>query len=304
MKKKLLITGAVGFLGGSFYDFISSKKSFDIFGVDIKNKPSDNKCFDCDLCDQEQIKNVLLDINPDYIFHFAGARPQKRDVFLESNFLTTKSLFEAILKIENYIPRVIIPGSAAEYGVVNQSERGIDEQVKPCPTSGYGFIKSMETELSLFYGRQGIDVVVGRIFNVIGKGVPADLCVGGFCEQIVSIEKNNSKNEIDTFNLDSIRDFLDVDDVCSALLAIAENGESGEIYNICSGSGLLIRDVLARLVKFSISKDICINEKTDRYRSVVNSVGSNVKLQKLTGWKPAVSIETSLKNTLEYYRSG
>lgn len=303
MRKKILITGCSGFLGKSVHDFLSKKKAFAVFGVDIKGKASKNSYFTCDLSNQKEIRSILIDLKPDYIFHLAGGRGQlDNDALFKAIFLTTKCLLGAVLSIDNYNPRVIIPGSAAEYGDLIQAKGKIDEKTLSGPNSWYGLVKLMQTNLALFYVTQGVDVVIGRIFNVLGKRTPLDLSIGRFAEQIVSVEKTKIKRVINTYNLSSIRDFLDIDDVCSALFAVAKKGEAGQIYNICSGSGLSIRDVLARLLKLSEVKNIFINEKVECVGSIRKSVGSNAKLKKATGWKPKVNIEESLTNTIKYYR--
>lgn len=298
----MLITGASGFLGGAFQSFLSHNKSFEIFSVDIKCISTKKRNFDCDLCNKEKVRSILLNIRPDYIFHFAGGRVQQEDVLLKTNFLTTKVLFNAILSIADYKPRVIIPGSAAEYGTMGRTKSRMEERANAQPNSWYGFVKLIQTNLALFYAAQGVDVVIGRIFNISGKGAPPDLCVGRFAEQIILIEKSKGRKEIATFNLNSVRDFLDINDVCCALLAIAKKGKTGEIYNICSGAGLSIRDLLTMLLQYSKAKDISVNEKVECFGSIHKSIGSNAKVRKATGWQPDISMEKSLKDTLKYYR--
>lgn len=302
MKKKLLVTGVSGFLGRSFQNFLSREKSSEVFGVDIKCEPSDERNFRCDLCSQKEITDVLLNVRPDIIYHFAGGRARNEEVLLKTIFLTTKILFNAILSIEGFKPRVVIPGSSAEYGTLSRAEKKIDERADTKPSSWYGFVKLMQTNVALFYADQGVDVVIGRIFNILGEGVPSDLCVGRFAEQIVSIERGEEERTINTLSLNSVRDFLDIEDVCRALLAIAKNGKSGEIYNICSGSGLSIKDLLARLIQYSGVTDILINEKAGHSESIFKSIGSTTKIKRTVMWQPKINIEKSLKDTLEYYR--
>jgi len=302
MKKKLLVTGSSGFLGRSFRDFLSRENEFDVFGVDLKCESSDNRNICCDLSNQKKITDILSDIRPDAIYHFAGGRVQEEEVLLKTSFTTTRLLFNALLSIEGFKPRVIIPGSSAEYGTMNGARNKIDEKSDNRPNSWYGFVKLMQTNLALFYANQGVDVVIGRIFNILGKGVPSDLCAGKFAEQIASIERDEGAKTINTFSLNSIRDFLDIEDVCCALLAVAKKGKSGEIYNICSGSGLSIRKLLTRLLQYSEKKDILINEKTEQCGSIFESIGSNAKIKSEVMWQPKINIEKSLKDTLEYYR--
>jgi dTDP-4-dehydrorhamnose reductase len=74
MRKKVLITGASGFLGGAIQSFLSHNKSFEIFSVDVKCISTKKRNFDCDLCNKEKVRSILLSIRPDYIFHLSSQR--------------------------------------------------------------------------------------------------------------------------------------------------------------------------------------------------------------------------------------
>ena len=303
MKKRILITGAYGFLGNALWEFLEEKNlEFDIWGIAKNGKKSPKKIILCDINRSQKLLSVLSWLKPALIFHFAGGRkPNDREIFA-SNFLTTKSLFETVLKIKNYHPRIIIPGTAAEYGCVRSTEGLIDECVPAHPASWYGFVKFMQTSLGLMFAQKGLLVTVARMFNILGPGVPPTLAIGKFAKDIVLMEKNAKPRTLHTKNLDGRRDFLDIRDVCEALVAVAKYGQSGEIYNICSGKSFRIRELLEQLLSFSTIQGITIKEDKHSSSQSHDIIGSNRKIKKITSWHPKISMKKSIEETLHYYR--
>ena len=110
------------------------------------------------------------------------------------------------------------------------------------------------------FAREGMDVVIARIFNVMGRAVTVNLSIGKFAFELASIKKHRKRPVLYTKSLDMKRDFLDINDVCEYLLAIAFCGEQGEIYNICRGKPYKIRGLLNKLIGISGIKDIRIIE--------------------------------------------
>ncbi|HPN88765.1 MAG TPA: NAD-dependent epimerase/dehydratase family protein [Candidatus Omnitrophota bacterium] len=303
MKKRILIAGVSGFLGSGLYRRALQEKDLEVFGVDLKKREKNNKFYSCNVCDEKKVKTLLSKLRPDYIFHLIGASLTDSVQLFHANLLSTRSLLNAILQIKNYHPRVIIPGSAAEYGVVKNKDLPIKETQKIQPISVYGFAKHMQTSLGLSYVPKGIDVVIARIFNVSGFGMPANLSLGRFAKEIVSLERKNGKNFLYTKDLSAQRDFVDIKDVGSALLLLAKRGKTGAIYHVCSSRAFKMRNLLKKLLKLSSCKNISIKEEKEDLSKSFDSVGCNQKIKKEIGWTRQVVIEDSLKDVLEYYRS-
>lgn len=301
--KTVLITGASGFLGNALWQHLEScYHDYKIFGVDVRRSSRKKKLIVCDLKNPAKVKSMLSRIRPQVIFHFAGGRNGDRRNLLDENFRTTQTLFESVAKIKSYVPRIIIPGSAAEYGRTPKGIKRLHENILPRPASWYGLVKHLQTSLSLMYARRGSDVVVARIFNVAGYGTPAGLVIGKFAQEIVEMEKDNQVRMITTGDLSGQRDFVDVSDVGSALSAIAERGTTGQIYNVCSGKPYRIRELLKKLISYSTVRNISFKEEGGPVSDSFDAIGSPKALESKTGWSPKVSLEQSLLNTLEYYR--
>ncbi len=300
MSKRILITGAQGFLAKAMVSYLSLHvRESQIIQMVRNHQLVAGNCYACDFEDQLKLDSFLREQNPDLIFHFAGGRYPDNDATFHANVTTTRLLLAALARTNLHHCRVILPGSAAEYG--NLAVMHITEDSLPQPLSWYGLVKLMQTQLGLYAARDGQDVVVARMFNILGAGTPASLAMGMFAKQIVAIEQG-SQPSITTKNLDGYRDFLDIDDVCAGLWDIARQGTKGEVYNLCSMQAVTIGDLLRQMLSLSTVSGIEILENRHDASASFNVIGSCQKLQQLSGWRPMVSITQSLENTLASYR--
>ena len=105
-------------------------------------------------------------------------------------------------------------------------------------------------------------------------------------------------------NLEAVRDFTDVRDMVKGYNLALEEGVPGERYNICSGKGYKIKEVLDMLLKMT-DKDIKIEKDPtrDRPSDVPILIGDNSKFRKQTGWKPEIAFEKTLRDLLDYWRN-
>jgi len=302
--KRILITGVSGFIGNSLKEFIEeSVPFFEVYGVDISLSKPTERYFKRDLNDRRALRDIVKRVSPHYIFHLAGlTNKEDPHKLLSANIFSTYNLLDSLLDLKNIKTRIIVPGSAAEYGRVSQKNMPVKETCSLKPINFYGYIKMYQTLLALSFCKKGLDVVVGRIFNIIGWGSPKKLVIGNFACQIALIEKGRKRGKIESKDLNSKRDFLDIQDVCSALVAIAKKGKRGEIYNICSGKSQKIREMLDGLMKISNCRKHTTKFSPKSSSEVKGIRGSNKKIRKDTGWIPKVKITESLNSTLNYYR--
>jgi GDP-4-dehydro-6-deoxy-D-mannose reductase len=302
MSKRILITGVSGFIGLALAAHLCSRKKYKVLGVDVKaSRMSGVRFTKIDLLDRKAFALFLRREKPQVIFHLAGGRFADVQAMYISNVMTTAALFETIACVKGYHPRVVVMGSAAEYGACS-GPRLITEEMPGRIDSDYGALKLLQTTIALYFSRVGEDVVVARLFNVLGPGLPVHTAGGKFARDIVMAERGLGPSVISTGDLRGIRDFLDIRDVCSALLLLAERGRSGEIYNICSQRGVVMKDLLRQMIALSGKTGLEHHQVRRRSAGVLSSVGLCAKLKKDTAWRPRYTFRQSLKATLDHYR--
>ncbi len=244
---------------------------------------------------------MVREIRPDYIINLVGTfRSEDAESIYRSNVLSVTSILEAARK---YSPRakIITSGSAAEYGRVDSSRMPITEETPSLPVMLYGLSKQMATQAALYYARvHSMCVMVVRPFQIIGNGVSDRTAPGAFAKQLKMLLAEGKK-VIQTGNLESSRDFIDVHDVVKAIWMLCEKPMPGEIFNLCSGSPVCIRDLLEMMIKESGAQlKVEIDPVRLRGKADVSQIyGSYQKLHRHCGWCPTISLRESVKMMLD-----
>ena len=173
------------------------------------------------------------------------------------------------------------------------------------PMSPYSVSKIAQDYLGLtYYLSYGLKTIRVRHFNHIGPRQSQHFVVASFAKQIAEIEKGQKKPILSVGNIETKRDFTNVKDMVRAYGLAIEKGEAGEVYNIGSGMSYKISDILNILISMSRVKiKIEKNESLMRPGDNPELVCDSSKFVKLTKWKPEISIQTTLKDTLDYWRS-
>jgi GDP-4-dehydro-6-deoxy-D-mannose reductase len=211
------------------------------------------------------------------------------------NCSITQNILEICHQNSLFPDKILLIGSAAEYGIPKQLP--IEENDELNPVNLYGLSKVIQTNIGKYYfNNYGLNISFARTFNILGQHLSKHLVFGSFVSKI-----KDAKN-IDTIevgNLNSRRDFLDVIDVINAYWKIIQHGKPGEIYNVCAGNSHKIGDLLQYLIKLS-NKSISpiINTKYLKTFDVKDIYGDNQKLINHTNWKSIIPIKESLKKML------
>lgn len=300
--KTILITGSNGFIGDRLTAILSDTfPEVTIKGVDRFSCSNRPETYIVNLLEPEPTFRIIEQIRPDYIFHLAGVIYTRdwEELYL-GNVKTTLNILEGIKKAG--IPcRIVIPGSAAEYGRVAVADLPLNEKQIPNPIVPYGVSKVWQTTVAKYYASVGIDVVIGRMFNVIGPGAPEGLSVGAFTSQLGKIKRGELLPKICVGNLEPKRDFIDIVDACRGLVSVAERGRRGEVYNICSGNSISMREILHMMIGCTGLKiSVCIDPSRLKTDDIADIFGDNTKITMETEWHPTVSIESSIKEMLQY----
>lgn len=222
---------------------------------------------------------------------------------LMTNIVGQVNLLE-VIRIEGIDCSVHIAGSSEEYGLVYPEEIPIKETNPLRPLSPYGVSKVAQDFLGFQYFKSyGLKIVRTRAFNHTGPRRGEVFVTSNFSKQIAEIEKGKKEPIIYVGNLEAVRDFTDVRDVVKAYHLALTKGEIGEVYNICSGEGYKIREVLDILRSLTKQK-ITIKPDPQRMRpsDVELLVGDPSKFISKTGWKRTYSFQKTLEDLLNYWR--
>jgi len=243
----ILVTGASGFVGRHLLDYLKKYPDSNCTGLARTSSNEDNNLA-CNLSDLTQIDNVIKRLKPGLIFHTAGSFSNHFETDLESNVVCTKNILESI---KEYSPasRIVLMGSAAEYGEIKNEENPVAEDHPLNPISIYGWSKAAHTQLAQLYSKTyGLDIVIARTFNLLGKGMSDRLFIGRIEKQIQSIRSGESQR-ISVGNLDAERDYIDINEACVLYDKIARKGKAGEVYNVGSGKAISMRTLLKNLLQ-------------------------------------------------------
>jgi GDP-4-dehydro-6-deoxy-D-mannose reductase len=310
--ERVLVTGADGFVAAHLIAELAGELFCEITGVGLKASPSID--FDCleyallDITEYEPLKDLLEEFKPDAVFHLA-ALPSVALSWEDPwstyrvNVLGQVNLMEAIRRL-GLETSVHIACSSEEYGKVPPEGMPMTEGMPFNPCSHYAVSKVAQEVLGLMY-HQAFDwrVIVTRGFNQAGPGQSSDFVISSFARQIAEIEAGLCEPVMMVGNLEARRDFMDVRDTVRAYRMVMEKGKAGASYNVCSGRALAVSDVLDKLLEIS-GAEITVQRDPVRQRpsDIPLLLGDNTKLREETGWEPIIDLETTLSDTLDYWR--
>ncbi len=302
---RALVTGASGFVGRYLVGALR-RDGIVVFACGGPRDASD-EYFPIDLTDPQTIAAALDAARPTVIFHLAAQAfvPESLASPIETyeiNAIGTAHLAQAVRAFDRSA-RIVFASSAEVYGARDESDYPLRESLDLRPANPYGASKAAAEAILLAESRSfGTDVVIARAFNHIGPGQNQRFVVASLAAQLARIA-DGGPPQLLVGNLNAARDFLDVRDVVAAYVALAHEGERGEVYNVCGGGAVTIRDVLRELIAIA-RVPVEVREDPNRMRSseIPLSVGSPEKLRTRTGWTRQVPLVRSLRETYEASR--
>jgi len=214
----------------------------------------------------------------------------------------TVGLLEALGQLSGSHARVLFCSSGGVYGQVPEDLLPIREDVPTRPADLYGVSKlAAEQACQILGKRYGIPVTYARLFNLVGPGQDERHVCGRFAAQAVAISLGLQPPQVETADLQTTRDFIDVRDCALAILLLAANGAPGETYNVASGEETTIASILNTILEQAgLSERVSICSSGGSSQDVRRQYASTARLSGL-GFRPGRSIADSLRDLLNYY---
>lgn len=304
---RVLVTGAGGFVGRYLIENLLAA-GHDVTALSHRpfEAPSGVAVEVFDIRSREDVQRAFERHNPGGVIHLAAQASVKRswedpNQTYEVNLIGAANVLEALK--ERPEARVLLVGSAQQYGSPKKVLPIVETDPLE-PVSPYGLSKVAQEMLGrIYFGEFGLKTIMARSFNHTGPGQSDEYVIGAFCRSIVEAERTASMSEITVGNLDSVRDFTDVRDVAEAYRLLLEQGAPGEAYNVSSGEGRRIGDLLKVLLDAARRPIDVLESGTRRLGDPPMLVGDNSKIRETTGWRPAIPLERSLEEALDWCRN-
>ena len=313
---RVLITGVTGFVGSHLADYLVARGDVELYGTHRWRSRMENiehlrgriRLVECDIRDAGAVHRMMAAVRPDRVFHLAAQSyvPTSWLAPVETvagNVTCQLNLFEAVRDL-GLSTQFQIAGSSEEYGLVHKDEIPIREDNPLRPLSPYAVSKVAQDLLAYQYWMSyRLHCVRTRGFNHTGPRRGEVFVTSNLARQVAEIEKGVREPVVWVGNLEAIRDFTDVRDMVRAYWLALERGAPGEVYNLCSGRGHAVRNVLEILLGLAQTK-VEIREDPARLRpsDVEILLGDCTRFRQMTGWQPTIPFDVTLKDLLDYWR--
>jgi GDP-4-dehydro-6-deoxy-D-mannose reductase len=311
MALKILITGANGFVA-PFVAKVFRRHHKDLTLIGVGRNPvsigwQPDIYASIDLLDRQSVFQLCQNEKPDGLIHLAAqssvAESWKTPV---ESFLNNSNIFLNLLEsLRSVAPvcRILSIGSSEEYGKQNPNDLPFRETLATHPQSPYAVARVAQSQMaSIYHQGFGMNIVSTRSFNHCGPGQSDRFVISAIAKRLVEMALSK-KNKLITGNVDITRDFLDVRDVAEAYLTLFEKGRVGEIYNICSGVGKSIKEIIDTLSHFAgVTPQLESDPKLFRPNDPLSIIGDPSKIFRDTGWKPNRPLEKTLSEMIDYWK--
>lgn len=292
-----LVTGGHGFvgthlrayLGGSGWQVVS-------IGRGARTPAQGERYAQLDLAGAGDDAVALIDeVQPDVVFHLAGTREPGSDpsAAVDNVVLGIRGLCAAIRRVGRPV-RLVIAGSSAQYGA--QPDRvPVAEDAACRPIDAYGFAKVAAEAIALGLAMDGaFEVIAARPFNQIGPGQGESTVAGALARRVRSVARGEAER-VRAADLSVVRDYTDVRDTAAAYVALAERALPGQAYNLCSGRGTSVAEMLDDLLEVAGLGHDVVESASSQRPGLLYQVGSPRLMSETTGWEAATTVRESLE---------
>lgn len=296
MTKTAIIIGGTGFVGRHMQNLLQEKE-YTVIATGREN----------DIRKYKKVEELVRLIKPHIVINLAALTTVKETFKSPINayntgFLGTYYLLKALKKNE-FRGSFLNISSSEVYGFPSDEYLPITEETPLKPMSPYS-VNKISTEMLCFQWSktEPFKIISARPFTHIGPGQSDRFAISNFAKQIAEIEIGIRSPIVQVGNLHTTRDITDVRDVVRAYNSLLDHGDSGDVYNICSGKEISIKAILESLIKFT-KKNISIkqSELLTRRTEQARIIGSYEKIKLKTNWQPQIPIQKTLEDTYSYW---
>ncbi|HUC96069.1 MAG TPA: NAD(P)-dependent oxidoreductase [Candidatus Saccharimonadales bacterium] len=288
---KVLVFGADGFIGRNVC--LALGKEHEVIKAVQYAASSDKNTIQADLLNQDSIRYALKKVKPETIVNCAGIVGTGGNMDLNVQF--TKNILEQAAQTD-VVKKVIICGSAGEYGQVSPENIPVSEDAPLNANSGYGLSKLNEERFAIDYGQKhNIQVVVLRIFNPIGKEMAEKFLLMKLLSQVKDFNAGE-RDSIELTRLDSKRDYVSIKDVASAFKSIVGGNPRNGVYNVGSGTSTTNGELLELILKNSkLDNKPQIKETSNEAEPLVAIQADITRISNEFGWRPVHPIDEVIR---------
>ena len=308
---KAMVIGGAGFVGAYLIRHLRDELQWETVVTKMPHEEitESGVCVvNLNILEPESVSKLLKQEEPDYIFHLAAQSSvavswKNPGLTIDVNVKGAVNVLDAVREMKKS-PRVLLIGSGEEYGHIREGESPITEENALRPGNIYAATKTCQNMIGSIYAEAyHLDIMMVRAFNHIGPNQMPIFVVADFCKQVAEIEAGQREAVLRVGNLSAKRDFTDVRDVVRAYGMLIQKGVAGETYNVGSGNAIAIQQILDMIVEKSIC-EISVEVDPQKLRPVdVPIIEANTeKILGQTGWKPEISLEQTIRETLDYWR--
>jgi len=261
-----------------------------------------------ELSDAAAVRALVAEARPAQIYHLAAQASVHKAWQDPMATLTNNSGAQlAILSAARDLcpdARILVISSSEVYGGRDQGRMPLDEDEPLGPLDPYAVSKVTQEMLGLqHYLAFGMPVVRVRPFNHMGPRQRPGFVAADFARQVATIEAGQGAPVMRVGALDAVRDLSDVRDVVRAYTLALTEGEPGAVYNVASGRGVSIGDLLrAFIAEATVPIETIVDPALLRPVDRPLIVGDAARLRARTGWTPTIPLAQTIRDTLDYWR--
>lgn len=258
-----------------------------------------------DIRREDDVRSAVREIRPTEIYHLAGISAVDRSwtnprLTFEVNVVGTFNLMGAAMELVP-APRILNISTAQVYA---RSDGPLKEESPINPDNPYAASKAMAELVRISFLKASTrGIITARSFNHTGPGQLPTFVLPSIAKQLAEMEIGLRPPKLQVGNIDVKRDFTDVRDVVRAYAALLDKGRSGEVYNVCSGIGTRLSDIITQ---FQTVCETGVTIETDPARvrrdEIPQVVGDSAKIRRETGWSPQIPIDTTIRDLMDYWR--